>query len=75
VGLIAHSAPEVDSNQLLVFSLRNSPDDYAHSIYSAMRQLDAWGADVIIIEAIDERGEGAAVMDRLRRAASETITT
>jgi hypothetical protein len=40
-----------------------------------MRQLDAWGADVIVIEAINERGEGAAVMDRLRRAASETITT
>lgn len=75
VGLIAHSALEIDSDQFSLFRLRNSPDDYAHSIYSAMRQLDAWGADVIVIEAINERGEGAAVMDRLRRAASETITT
>jgi L-threonylcarbamoyladenylate synthase len=75
VGLIAHSALEIDSDQFSVFRLRNSPDDYAHWIYSAMRQLDAWGADVIVVEAINERGEGAAVMDRLRRAASETITT
>jgi hypothetical protein len=34
-----------------------------------MRELDEWGAKTIVIEGISEEGEGAAVMDRLRRAA------
>ena len=35
--------------------------------------MDERGADVIIVEGISESGEGAAVMDRLRRAASEVL--
>jgi len=36
-----------------------------------MRELDSWGAQLIVIEAIAEEGAGTAVMDRIRRAARE----
>lgn len=45
----------------------------AHGLFSSLRDLDARGADVILIEGIDDRGDdmAAAVMNRLRKAASE----
>ena len=39
-----------------------------------VREMDERGAQVVIVEGISEAGEGAAVMDRLRRAASEIIS-
>lgn len=39
-------------------------------LFFLMRQLDNCGADEIIAEALPEHGLGAAMMDRLRRAAS-----
>ncbi|TVY90034.1 Threonylcarbamoyl-AMP synthase [Lachnellula willkommii] len=51
--------------------------DIAHGLFSALRELDARGVDVIYVEGIDDEGDGngdgdvaAAVMNRLRKAAS-----
>lgn len=44
--------------------------DYARQLFAALRALDALGVDVILVEGVAEEGLGAAVMDRLRRAAS-----
>jgi L-threonylcarbamoyladenylate synthase len=44
--------------------------DYAQGLFSALRGLDGLGLDVIVVEGVQERGLGVAVMDRLRRAAS-----
>jgi hypothetical protein len=40
-------------------------------MYAALRELDEKKPGVIVVEGISEEGEGAAVMDRLKRAASE----
>ena len=48
----------------------------ARTLFSALRELDLKGVDVIFVEAIDD-GEGdsaAAVMNRLRKAAEAEIT-
>ncbi len=48
------------------------PDDaaaMAHGLYAALRDLDATGVAVIVAALPDEAGLGAAVADRLRRAA------
>lgn len=71
VGLIGHTRVAIDNPEFSAILLENSADDYARSIYSALRELDQWGANVIVVEGISEEAEGAAVMDRLRRAASE----
>ena len=73
VGFIGHSQARLDDLRLCAFMLRNDVQDYAGSIYAALRELEEKGARVIVVEGIDDRSEGAAIMDRLRRAASEII--
>jgi hypothetical protein len=43
---------------------------FAKNLFRILREFDAHGVDAILIEGIEEKGVGAAVMDRLRRAAS-----
>lgn len=45
----------------------------AAGLYAALRDMDRAGVEVIIVEGIDARGLGLAIMNRLRRAASERI--
>ena len=73
VGFIGHSPAGVDDSRLHAINLRNAAEDYAHSIYAAFREVEDRGAQVVVVEGIDDESEGAAVMDRLRRAASEII--
>ena len=73
VGFIGHSQSGLEDPRLCAFMLRNDVQDYAGSIYAALRELEEKGAQVIVVEGIDDRSEGAAIMDRLRRAASEII--
>ena len=73
VGFIGHSPAGLGDSGLRAINLRDDAEDYAHSIYAAFRELEDWGAEVVVVLGIDDKGEGAAVMDRLRRAASEII--
>ncbi len=52
--------------------LPSTIEGYSRQIFSALRRLDTEEASVIIIEGVEERGLGIAVMDRLRRAAEAT---
>ncbi len=70
VGFAGHSSVEIDDPNFYAIRLGSNAKDYAHSIYATLRQLDKKDPRVIIVEGISEAGEGAAVMDRLRRAAS-----
>ncbi|MFY9608357.1 MAG: L-threonylcarbamoyladenylate synthase, partial [Blastocatellia bacterium] len=71
VGFIGHTRVAIDNPGFSAILLENAADEYARSIYSALRELDQRGVNVIVVEGISEAGEGAAVMDRLRRAASD----
>jgi L-threonylcarbamoyladenylate synthase len=48
------------------------PDDYARVLYDRLRQADRLAADVLLVVAPPSTGVGAAVRDRLRRAAAST---
>jgi L-threonylcarbamoyladenylate synthase len=74
VGFIGHTRLEVDDARFSSVILGPTPADYARSIYDALRKLDELSPGVILVEGIGEGGEGAAVMDRLRRAASEVLS-
>jgi len=39
-------------------------------LYGALRAAESRGLDALVVEAVDDRGLGTAVMDRLRRAAA-----
>ena len=73
VGFIGHNQVTIDDVLFYSIQLGNRPEDYAHSIYSALRELDSRNPHVIVVEGINDDDEGAAVMDRLRRAASELM--
>jgi len=69
VGLIAlQIPPDLDARVEIVAN----PEDvaaYAHSLYRALRDADARALDVVLVVAPPATGLGAAVADRLRRAA------
>ncbi len=46
-----------------------SVEEYAHAIFEFFRECDRQGINTIYCETVDETGIGAALMDRLRRAA------
>jgi L-threonylcarbamoyladenylate synthase len=45
-------------------------EDYAHSLFEFFRECDRRGIETIYCEAVEETGIGAALMDRIRRAAA-----
>ena len=49
-----------------------TPEAYAHRLFDFMRRCDAAGADVIYCQIVEPTGIGAAIMDRLQRAAKST---
>jgi L-threonylcarbamoyladenylate synthase len=49
--------------------LESSIEHVARNLFRALRELDRHDIDVILIESVEEKGLGAAVMDRLRKAA------
>ncbi|MEW6207369.1 MAG: L-threonylcarbamoyladenylate synthase [Acidobacteriota bacterium] len=73
VGFLGHTRLKIDDPRFISIVLKNDAREYARLIYSALREMDEKRVDAIIVEAISEAGEGAAVMDRLRRAASEIV--
>ncbi|MEF8755389.1 MAG: L-threonylcarbamoyladenylate synthase [Accumulibacter sp.] len=69
-ALLCHSRlPETPAAALLVRQLPADPSRYAHELYAALRELDAVGADLILVEEVPSDAAWAAIADRLRRAA------
>jgi L-threonylcarbamoyladenylate synthase len=56
---------------VIEISLGSEVTDIAHGLFSALRELDQRGMDIIYVEGIEDEGDiAAAVMNRLRKAAS-----
>eukprot|EP01090_Pellita_catalonica_P011737 TRINITY_DN2385_c0_g1_i2.p1 TRINITY_DN2385_c0_g1~~TRINITY_DN2385_c0_g1_i2.p1 ORF type:complete len:374 (-),score=73.99 TRINITY_DN2385_c0_g1_i2:869-1990(-) len=47
----------------------------ARGLFAALRQLDRENAEIIFVEGIPEAHEGLAFMNRIRKAASEVVST
>jgi len=73
VVFIGHSDPNISESWFHTIQIGRDPGEYARSIYAALREADRLNPDVIVVEGISDSGEGAAVMDRLRRAASAIV--
>ena len=73
VGFIGHTPVAIDDANFHAMILRADAGDYAGNLYAALREMDHRHVHTVVVEGISEAGAGAAVMDRLRRAASETI--
>jgi len=64
-----------DLTEVWTISLGPDTADIARGLFSALRELDMKGADVIFVEGVDDRkgSAGAAIMNRLRKAADAEI--
>jgi L-threonylcarbamoyladenylate synthase len=69
-----HDVPQSDRRQvaqLIGIALGSDSKDIAHGLFSALRELDKRNVDAIYVEGIQDQGDiAAAVMNRLRKAAS-----
>ncbi|MGB2867072.1 MAG: L-threonylcarbamoyladenylate synthase [Bacteroidota bacterium] len=69
VGSIVHSvALQTKKRQI---RLSGDPTLYAKEFFSALRAMDEQGVEVLLVEGVAEEGIGAAVMERLRKAAGD----
>jgi len=55
-------------DRLSVIHMPSDLSEYARLLFRVLRELDAHGVDVIVVEAVEEHGLGRAIMDRLRKA-------
>jgi L-threonylcarbamoyladenylate synthase len=62
------------TGRVMVLRLPDDLEEAARRLYAELRALDAAGADVIVAELPPEVGIGAAIADRLRRAAGPRST-
>ncbi|MGH9013118.1 MAG: L-threonylcarbamoyladenylate synthase, partial [Acidimicrobiia bacterium] len=69
VGVLAPSDIDALPAALVVLEPPGDVAEYARVLYSRLREADRQGLDVLLVVAPPEKGIGAAVTDRLRRAA------
>lgn len=53
---------------------RTKPLSISSNLFKSLRKFDEMGVDIILAEAVDESGLGKAIMNRMGKAASKTIT-
>jgi len=72
VGVIAPELPSDLPPGVVVVGVPEDADEYAHSLYRLFRVADREHLDVVLAVPPSNEGIGAAVADRLRRAAGGT---
>ncbi|WP_173918568.1 L-threonylcarbamoyladenylate synthase [Halobacillus sp. Marseille-Q1614] len=75
VGVIASSelAEQLDHEPVIVCGSREDLTEVAGELYRALRQFKKADVDIILCETFAETGVGAAIMNRLQKAASQKI--
>jgi L-threonylcarbamoyladenylate synthase len=73
VAVLSRAGRPRDSRAALWQVAPESPADYARLLYSTLRRLDAAGCELIVVEALPELPEWAAVRDRVSRAAHRDL--
>jgi L-threonylcarbamoyladenylate synthase len=67
IGLIMISGSMVSSLDMNVICFKNI-HEYARGLYKSFAELDGKGMDIIITQAVEDKGLGKAVMNRLLKA-------
>lgn len=53
--------------------LGSSATEIAHNLFKMLREVDELGVEMILVEGVEEDGDGLAVMNRLSKAAFEVV--
>ncbi|MCF8011270.1 MAG: threonylcarbamoyl-AMP synthase [Clostridiales bacterium] len=75
VGVLSpeESAHRYSNAKVVEYGSKKDPASMAVGLYSALREIDSLGVDIILAEGIGSEEIELAVMDRLRRAADKVI--
>jgi L-threonylcarbamoyladenylate synthase len=75
IGILVIDAemPYFENLSVQLMPIGNAPSGVAHNLFRAMRELDAKGVDAILVHDFGPTGMGAAINDRLRRAAEGKV--
>lgn len=73
LAVLSRRPPPAGSGALVWRTLPADPDGFGHELYAALRTLDVSGASRILVEAVPDGGEWAAIRDRLERASTQDI--
>ncbi|MBD5805103.1 Threonylcarbamoyl-AMP synthase [Azoarcus sp. Aa7] len=69
VAVLARTCPDPRDARLIWRNAAADPAGFAHDLYASLRELDACGADFIVVEALPDVPDWQAIADRLGRAA------
>ncbi len=70
LAVLSAQPPTFSHQKLLWITASADSAQFAHDLYAQLRELDAIGADLILVEAPPATDSWRAVADRLRRAAA-----
>ena len=75
VGIMAtdETKDNYDNAQILSVGSRESLETITNNLFRVLREFDEIGVDIILAEAIDRKGLGEAIMNRLLKAAGYNI--
>ncbi|MEM0026489.1 MAG: L-threonylcarbamoyladenylate synthase [Ignisphaera sp.] len=60
------------ADEILTYGSRKNVFEIARNLFRILRELDREGVDIAIVEGVEEKGLGLAVMNRLRKASART---
>ena len=71
VGVITMKKDELYDTDKVKF-MRDTKD-FAKNLFATFREFDNMGVDVIVVETVEEKGLGLAIMNRLRKASNKIL--
>ena len=57
-----------DVKNVINIGSRNNLEEIAKNIFSTLRRVDEFNADIVIFEGVESQGIGIAIMNRLEKA-------
>jgi L-threonylcarbamoyladenylate synthase len=69
VAVLGAERPDVKHDGVIWLAIPQDQDEFGRQLYRLLRQVDELGCDVVLATLPEEGGFGAAIADRLRRAA------
>lgn len=75
VGIMAteESISSYNIDDIICVGQRSDLSTVAHNLFESLRSLDDKGVDIILAEAVEEKGVGVAIMNRLKKSAGYDI--
>ncbi|WIV12204.1 L-threonylcarbamoyladenylate synthase [Proteiniborus sp. MB09-C3] len=75
VGIMAtkQTYEKYQNNNILIVGDRELPETIAANLFNVLREFDKIKVDIIIAEAVEEKGIGKAIMNRMKKAAGGKI--